>query len=190
MKNFFWMFVILLMIITLASSFGGGIRYRENFLQEILELNDISSETLNDLKLNFNYKKIEEESQVVPSQPPEQIPSSAPPRPSVPPGLPPVPNRPSVPPGLPPVPNRPSVPPGLPPVPNRPSVPPGLPPVPNRPSVPPGLPPVPNRPSVPSGIPPVPPTNIPFVNQAQQPTNKNLSPYIIEGYQGDMYASF
>jgi hypothetical protein len=138
MKNFFWMFVILLMIITLASSFGGGIRYRENFLQEILELNDISSETLNDLKLNFNYKKIEEESQVVPSQPPEQIPSSAPP----------------------------------------------------RPSVPPGLPPVPNRPSVPSGIPPVPPTNIPFVNQAQQPTNKNLSPYIIEGYQGDMYASF
>jgi hypothetical protein len=164
MKNFFWMFVILLMIITLASSFGGGIRYRENFLQEILELNDISSETLNDLKLNFNYKKIEEESQVVPSQPPEQIPSSAPPRPSVPPGLP--------------------------PVPNRPSVPPGLPPVPNRPSVPPGLPPVPNRPSVPSGIPPVPPTNIPFVNQAQQPTNKNLSPYIIEGYQGDMYASF
>ncbi|QOI90248.1 hypothetical protein QKU58_gp083 [Pyramimonas orientalis virus] len=43
----FWMFCVLLMIITLLSSFGGGIRYRENFLEEVYDLNDITSELEN-----------------------------------------------------------------------------------------------------------------------------------------------
>lgn len=44
MKNVFWMFSILLMIITVLSSLGGGIRYRENFLEEVFDLNDITSD--------------------------------------------------------------------------------------------------------------------------------------------------
>jgi hypothetical protein len=40
----FWMFCVFLMIITLLSSFGGGIRYRENFLEEVYDLNDITSD--------------------------------------------------------------------------------------------------------------------------------------------------
>ena len=40
MKNSFWMFFILLMIITILSSVGGGIRFRENFLDEVFDLND------------------------------------------------------------------------------------------------------------------------------------------------------
>ena len=40
----FWMFCVLLMIITLLSSFGGGIRYRENFLEEVYDLNDITND--------------------------------------------------------------------------------------------------------------------------------------------------
>jgi hypothetical protein len=71
MKNFFWMFVILLMIITLSSSIGGGIRYRENFLQEILELNDLSNDALNDLQFDYNsFKKIEEEETIMKPPPP------------------------------------------------------------------------------------------------------------------------
>lgn len=44
MKQHFWMFCILLMIITITSSIGGGIRFRENFLEEVFDLNDITSE--------------------------------------------------------------------------------------------------------------------------------------------------
>ena len=40
MKNSFWMFFILLLIITIISSLGGGIRYRENFLEEVFDIND------------------------------------------------------------------------------------------------------------------------------------------------------
>ena len=40
----FWMFCVLLLVITLLSSIGGGIRYRENFLEEVFDLNDITSE--------------------------------------------------------------------------------------------------------------------------------------------------
>ena len=39
MKNSFWMFFILLLIITVTSSLGGGIRYRENFLEEVFDIN-------------------------------------------------------------------------------------------------------------------------------------------------------
>ena len=39
MKNSFWMFFILLLIITIISSLGGGIRYRENFLEEVFDIN-------------------------------------------------------------------------------------------------------------------------------------------------------
>lgn len=40
----FWMFCLLLLVITLTSSVGGGIRFRENFLEEVFDLNDITSE--------------------------------------------------------------------------------------------------------------------------------------------------
>lgn len=40
MKNTFWMFAIMLMLITLISSMGGGIRYRENFVDEVLDINN------------------------------------------------------------------------------------------------------------------------------------------------------
>lgn len=42
MKDAFWMFAIILMIITLISSIGGGIRYRENFIEEVFDMNDSS----------------------------------------------------------------------------------------------------------------------------------------------------
>lgn len=47
----FWMFCVLLMIITLLSSIGGGIRFRENFLEEVFDLNDITE----DLESNHYY---------------------------------------------------------------------------------------------------------------------------------------
>ena len=40
MKDTFWMFAVMLMLITLISSLGGGIRYRENFVDEVLDNDD------------------------------------------------------------------------------------------------------------------------------------------------------
>ena len=93
----FWMFCVLLMIITLLSSFGGGIRYRENFLEEVYDLNDITSELKNAdfYPVNIDSKiyeesmpeKIEEEivSKVQPTLPVKQVvPSVVPTVPTVP----------------------------------------------------------------------------------------------------------
>lgn len=49
MKNSFWMFFILLLIITVISSLGGGIRYRENFLEEVFDINDAFESVVDDL---------------------------------------------------------------------------------------------------------------------------------------------
>lgn len=49
MKNSFWMFFILLSIITVISSLGGGIRYRENFLEEVFDVNDALDSIVQDL---------------------------------------------------------------------------------------------------------------------------------------------
>lgn len=49
MKNSFWMFFILLLIITVISSLGGGIRYRENFLEEVFDVNDALDSIVQDL---------------------------------------------------------------------------------------------------------------------------------------------
>ena len=49
MKNSFWMFFILLSIITVISSLGGGIRYRENFLEEVFDVNDALDGIVQDL---------------------------------------------------------------------------------------------------------------------------------------------
>jgi hypothetical protein len=56
----FWMFCVFLMIITLLSSFGGGIRYRENFLEEVYDLNDIT----NDLRSTDDFYPVNINSQV------------------------------------------------------------------------------------------------------------------------------
>lgn len=48
MKSFFWMFVVMLTLLTLLSALGGGIRYRENFFEEVLDLQDINSELHNE----------------------------------------------------------------------------------------------------------------------------------------------
>jgi hypothetical protein len=159
MKNFFWMFVILLMIITLSSSIGGGIRYRENFLQEILELNDISNDALNDLQFDYNsLKKIEEEETI--TKPPTQLPP------------PPVPQPPTqlAPTQLPPTQLAPTQ---LPPT--------QLPPTQLPPTQ---LPPpsIQTPPRIRS------PTEIPKPSPIQALTKS--SPYIIEGYQGESFASF
>jgi hypothetical protein len=52
MKNSFWMFFVLLLIITVISSLGGGIRYRENFLEEVFDINDALESVVDDLS-NF-----------------------------------------------------------------------------------------------------------------------------------------
>lgn len=44
MKAFFWMLVVMLTVLTLLSALGGGIRYRENFFEEVFELQDINAE--------------------------------------------------------------------------------------------------------------------------------------------------
>lgn len=38
------MLVVMLSLLTLISALGGGIRYRENFFDEVLELQDINAE--------------------------------------------------------------------------------------------------------------------------------------------------
>lgn len=63
-KQQFWMFCVLLLVITLLSSFGGGIRYRENFLEEVFDLNDITNyitDNTNYHPVVFNPKVSEEE---------------------------------------------------------------------------------------------------------------------------------
>ena len=55
MKNTFWMFSVMLMLITLISSMGGGIRFRENFVQEVLDLNDNTS----DPPMGYDYYPIQ-----------------------------------------------------------------------------------------------------------------------------------
>ena len=44
MKGMFWMLVVMLSLLTLISALGGGIRYRENFFDEVLELQDINAQ--------------------------------------------------------------------------------------------------------------------------------------------------
>lgn len=66
----FWMFCVLLLIITLLSSFGGGIRYRENFLEEVFDLNDVTdfiTDTKNYFPIDFP-TSVTEESSVVPEK--------------------------------------------------------------------------------------------------------------------------
>jgi outer membrane biosynthesis protein TonB len=151
------MFVILLMIITLSSSIGGGIRYRENFLQEILELNDISNDALNDLQFDYNsFKKIEEEETITKPPPFVAVP---PPPPSV---------------AVPPPPPSVAVPPP----------PPSVVPSPTPSSVVPS--PTPSAVQAPPRI--RSPTDIPKPSSVQAIAKS--TPYIIEGYQGESYASF
>jgi hypothetical protein len=85
----FWMFCVLLLIITLLSSFGGGIRYRENFLEEVFDLDDVTdfiTDTKNYFPVNFPTsvteetatvpeKKIEEESRIQLEEPAPVLPS-------------------------------------------------------------------------------------------------------------------
>tara|TARA_Y100000389_G_C17427376_1_gene500378 strand:+ start:42 stop:362 length:321 start_codon:yes stop_codon:yes gene_type:complete len=62
------MFCVLLLIITLLSSFGGGIRYRENFLEEVFDLNDVTdfiTDTKNYFPINFSTSVTEETNNVV-----------------------------------------------------------------------------------------------------------------------------
>ena len=84
----FWMFCVLLLIITLLSSFGGGIRYRENFLEEVFDLNDVTdfiTDTKNYFPINFPTsvteetitvpeKKIEEETPIQLEEPAPVLP--------------------------------------------------------------------------------------------------------------------
>lgn len=49
MKKSFWMFFVLLLIITVISSLGGGIRYRENFLEEVFDINDALESVVGEL---------------------------------------------------------------------------------------------------------------------------------------------
>lgn len=51
------MFCILLLVLTLISALGGSLQYRENFLEEILDLNDVS----NALQGNTNLFPLDEE---------------------------------------------------------------------------------------------------------------------------------
>lgn len=66
----FWMFCLLLLVITLTSSVGGGIRFRENFLEEVFDLNDITSEL--DGTTSFyspiDLKDVSEETDAVPKK--------------------------------------------------------------------------------------------------------------------------
>ena len=64
----FWMFCTLLLVITLISSIGGGIRYRENFLEEVFDLNDITAE-LDGTVNNFYTPVFEESADTIDHQP-------------------------------------------------------------------------------------------------------------------------
>jgi hypothetical protein len=57
MKSLYWMFCILLLVLTLISALGGSIQYRENFLEEILDLKDVE----NALQGNTNLFPLNEE---------------------------------------------------------------------------------------------------------------------------------
>ena len=72
----FWMFCVLLMTITLLSSIGGGIRFRENFLEEVFDLNDIAEglEASNYFPLENNIEVAEESESAVVKPPPSRPP--------------------------------------------------------------------------------------------------------------------
>ena len=52
MHSTFWIFTTLLLTMTILSSFGGGMRYTENFMDDILDDSDIDLSTydVNELK--------------------------------------------------------------------------------------------------------------------------------------------
>jgi hypothetical protein len=67
------------MIITLLSSIGGGIRFRENFLEEVFDLNDITEDLESSYYFPLENTAVAEESEPVvvkpPSPPPVVVPA-------------------------------------------------------------------------------------------------------------------
>lgn len=70
MKNIFWIFALMLMIITVTGSLNNSLYVHENFLDEVLEINEITNEPvqgydhyplLANLKADCTEEKTEEE---------------------------------------------------------------------------------------------------------------------------------
>ena len=72
------MFCVLLMIITLLSSIGGGIRFRENFLEEVFDLNDITEDLEASNYFPLDNIAVAEESEPIVVKPPPSRPPVVP----------------------------------------------------------------------------------------------------------------
>lgn len=84
MKAFFWMLVVMLTVLTLLSALGGGIRYRENFFEEVFELQDINADLTKELVDPVPPEVIEPPKPTPPvkaCKPPTPVPENQPPRP-------------------------------------------------------------------------------------------------------------
>ena len=82
MKGMFWMLVVMLSLLTLISALGGGIRYRENFFEEVLELQDINAQlhetNADPLPLDMLEESVREPTPVKACKPPAPAPVNNP----------------------------------------------------------------------------------------------------------------
>ena len=85
MKGMFWMLVVMLSMLTLISALGGGIRYRENFFEEVLELQDINAELHEPLPAplpgSYTEEEVKPSAPVKACKPPAPAPVNTPPAP-------------------------------------------------------------------------------------------------------------
>ena len=85
MNNMFWIFALMLMIITITGSLNSALNVHENFLEEVLEMNENTNEPIQgydyypllaNLQSDCNEEVIEEEEEVIIQPPPpiEKVP--------------------------------------------------------------------------------------------------------------------
>jgi hypothetical protein len=76
MKTIFWIFTVLLLTMTMLSTLGGGIRYKENFIDDILDdtklsVSDVDIEMIKSTLVTQENEVLVPPAPVTPSPPPK-----------------------------------------------------------------------------------------------------------------------
>lgn len=81
MKTIFWIFIVLLLTMTMLSTLGGGIRYKENFIDDILDDTKLSVSDVDMAMIKSTL--VTQENEVLSTESvPAPVPPSRPPKPS------------------------------------------------------------------------------------------------------------
>lgn len=77
MKTIFWIFTVLLLTMTMLSTLGGGIRYKENFIDDILDDTKLSVSDV-DMDMIKSTLVTQENEVIVPASAPAPAPAPTP----------------------------------------------------------------------------------------------------------------